>query len=139
MPARARGRESVEIHTGRRRHRRGSPERFEDYRKLGADGYEGRGTRRASHARGRDEEDEEDEEEETISRPHRAPHAAARDHRAHARAARDEEDAEEEGTEAVARREAQEAHRPRPRSHDEEVRIQRFVERALRNYDHAAR
>ncbi len=135
--ARARGHGQIEIHTGpTRRRRHGVPSRFEDYRKLGADGYEPRGSRHAAHARERDEEDEETEEdEEAVPRSHRAPHPAARDH--HARAAAADEDEEDE--EAVARRDAQEARRPRQRSHDEEIRIQRFVERALRNYDHAAR
>lgn len=131
--ARARGRGAVEIHTGprHRRRRHGSPDRFDDYRKLGADGYEERGSRRS--ARSRDEEDEEDEEEEVVSRSHRAPHPAAREHRARAYASReDEEDEDEEDA-------APEVRRPRQRSHEEELRIQRFVERALRNYDHAAR
>ncbi len=133
--ARARGHGQVEIHTGPRRRRHGSPNRFEDYRKLGADGYEDRRPRHAAVARARDEEDE--EEDEDVSRSHRAPHAGARDH-ARAHAAR-EEDEEEPDEGAVERRKAQEARHAAPRSHEEEVRIQRFVERALRNYDHAAR
>ena len=138
--ARARGRGAVEIHTGtRRRRRHGSPDRFEDYRKLGADGYEGRGSRHAARARAREEEDDEEEEDEAVSRPHHAAHSAAKERHARTRAAPSDEEGEEEDEEAVARREAQEARRPRPRSHEEEVRIQRFVERALRNYDHAAR
>lgn len=138
--ARARGRGDVEIHTGpaHRRRRHGSPDRFEDYRKLGADGYEERRARRAARARAQDEEDDEDEEE-AVSRSHRASHAAAKEHRTRFHAAQDEEEDEGPNEEAVARREAQEARRPRQRSREEEVRIQRFVERALRNYDHAAR
>lgn len=133
--ARARGHGQVEIHTGPRRRRHGTPSHFDDYRKLGADGYEPRGSHRGARGRERDAEDEATEDDEEIaSRSHRAPHAAARDH--HARALAEDE---EEDEEAVARREAQEARRPRQRSHEEEVRIQRFVERALRNYDHAAR
>lgn len=137
--ARARGHGQVEIHTGPggRRRRHGSPRSFEQYRKLGADGYDERPSRHAARGRARDEEDEEDEELDAVApRSHRAAHPAEREH--HARAnAHDEED--EEDDEAVSRREAQEARRPRQRSHEEEVRIQRFVERALRNYDHAAR
>ena len=140
--ARARGHRDVEIHTGpSRRRRHGTPERFEDYRKLGADGLEERRARHAARARSRDDEDEEEDEDEeaVVSRSRRAAHAPAKEHRARLHAARDEEGDEGEDEEAVARREAQEARRPRQRSHEEEVRIQRFVERALRNYDHAAR
>ena len=141
--ARARGHPDVEIHTGgaHRRRRHGSPDRFEDYRKLGADGDEERRARRASHPRARDPEDEEEEEDEevAISRSHREAHAPPKEHRARLHASREEQENEGEDEEAVARREAQEARRPRQRSHEEEVRIQRFVERALRNYDHATR
>ncbi len=140
--ARARGHGEVEIHTGPkgRRRRHGTPSHFDDYRKLGADGYEERGSRHASRARARDEDDEEaDEEEVAVGRSHHASRSAAREHRLQAHASRDEDADDEEDEDAVARREAQEARRPRARSHEEEVRIQRFVERALRNYDHAAR
>lgn len=136
--ARGRGHGEVEIHTGPkgRRRRHGSPDRFEEYRKLGADGYEERGPRRA--ARARDEEDEEDEEDEVVvPRSHRASHPAAKEHHARAHASREEE--ADEDDEATPREEAPEARRPRQRSHEEEVRIQHFVERALRNYDHSAR
>jgi hypothetical protein len=137
--ARARGHGQVEIHTGTqgRRRRHGSPNRFEEYRKLGADGYEERSSRRS--ARARDEDEEEDEEDEALApRSHRAPHAAGKEHPARAHASREDE-ADDEEDEAAPRREAPEAHRPRQRSHEEEVRIQHFVERALRNYDHSAR
>ncbi len=137
--ARARGHGEVEIHTGPRRRRRGSPNRFEDYRKLGADGYEDRRARRATHARAQGEDDEEDEDEEDRSRARHPAHAAPRDRHARAHASADEGEDEGEDEDAVARREAQEARHAKPRSHDEEVRIQRFVERALRNYDHATR
>ncbi len=136
--ARARGHGQVEIHTGSkgRRRRHGIPETFEEYRKLGADGYEERGSRRSARARDRDEEDEADEEDEvTVSRTHRAPHAS-KEHPARAHASREEDEDDEE---EAPRREAPDTRRPRQRSHEEEVRIQRFVERALRNYDHAAR
>ncbi len=137
-PVRAHGRHrgEVEIHTGsRRRRHHGRPSRFEDYRKLGTDDYEDRRSRHPAHARARGEEDEEEDEAVLASRSHRA----ARDRRARAQDARDEDEDEEADDEADARREAQEARHPRQRSHEEEVRIQRFVERALRNYDHAAR
>ncbi len=137
--ARARGHGQVEIHTGPKRRRHGSPVRFEEYRKLGGDGSESRSARRAAHSRARDdEEDEEPEEEELVaSRTHRAPHSAAQEHHGKARAASEGDDEEDE--ERVAHREAQEAHRPRQRSHEEEVAIQKFVERALKHYEHPTR
>ncbi len=136
--ARARGHGQVEIHTGPRRRRYGRPVRFEEYRKVGGELYEGRSAYRGAHAHARDEEDEDEPEEEDVvaSRSHRATHAVAREHHGKARAADEDE---EEDAEAVARREAQEARRPRQRSHEEEVAIQRFVERALRQYEHPTR
>jgi hypothetical protein len=134
----ARGRGQVEIHTGpRRRRHHGSPVRFEDYRKVNGDDYDDRSTRHRAHARARAEDDEEPEEEDVVaSRAHRAAHAGAKEHHGKAQAAAEDE---EEDEEAVARREAQETRRPRQRSHEEEVAIQRFVERALRQYEHPAR
>ena len=134
--ARSRGRGEVEIHTGpprSRRRRRGSPDRFEEFRRLDAESADGRSTHARARTRAVDDEDEEDEEEETVRRVHRSPHAEAREHRGRAHAA---EDDEEEG---APRREDAESRRPRQRSHDEEVAIQRFVERALRQYEHPAR
>lgn len=139
--ARARGHGQVEIHTGpahsRRRHH-GRPSRFEDYRKVGGDPDEERPAHRGFRARDRDEDDDEEEEEVVAPRVHRASHAAAKEHHARARAVEDE-DAEDEEAEAAPRHPAAENHRPRQRSHDEEVAIQRFVERALRQYEHPAR
>jgi len=124
-PVRARGRAAP-----RRRHR--VPERFEEYRKISAEAAEGHDRHRTTHPRPQveDEEDEEDEEEPQV---HRRPSRA----RADARHERDR--AEEEDAEAIEAREAQEreTRRPRQRSHEEEIAIQRFVERALRHYDHS--
>ena len=126
-PARARARSARGRH---RPHRRGEPAKFEDYRKLGAETLEGRGSRRGTRGRGADEEDEAPARARRPSRAHGEEH--------HARASEAEEDEPEgEDVEAVARREAKEARAPRRRSHEEEVAIQRFVERALRNYDHS--
>ncbi len=136
--AHARGHGQVEIHTGTRSRRRryGRPDRFEDYRKLGGEPGEGYASRHGFRARARDEE--EDDEEVVAPRVHRASHASAKEHHARAQAV-DEEAAEEDEAEVEPRYSPPETHRPRQRSHDEEVAIQRFVERALRQYEHPAR
>ena len=134
--ARGRGRDEVEIHTGparSRRRRHGSPDRFEEFRKLDADSADGRSTHARARTRARDAEDEEEEDETVVSRGHRSSHAEAREHHGRAHAAEDEEQEE------VPAREAPESRHPRQRSHDEEVAIQRFVERALRQYEHPTR
>ena len=127
-PARARGR-------GKGRPRgtrgRGRPMHFEEYEKVGAETLEGHGSRRSS--RGRAKEEDEDEGPIRARHPSRA-HGESRHARAQTSAV-DEEESDGEDVEAVARREAKEARQPRRRSHEEEVAIQRFVERALRNYD----
>jgi len=133
--ARGRGHGEVEIHTGpapSRRRRHGSPDRFEEFRRLDAESPDGRSTHRRARARASDEEDE-DEEETAVSRARRPARAEGREHHVRGRAA--EEDEEEEAP----RREAPEPHHPRQRSHDEEVAIQRFVERALKQYEHPTR
>jgi len=103
--------------------RRGSP-RLEDLRKVPAEASGVRRERRPSKARShRESEDEDDEEmeEESVRGRHPA--------RAHGEARR--ETAQEERREAPHR----ESRPAKPRSRDEEIAIQRFVERALRNYD----
>jgi hypothetical protein len=132
--ARARGHPAV-IATGGRHRRRDRREHFESYRKLSADMDEPR-SHRAVHSRRRhdEEEDEDDEGDEyVVTRTHRIPHARSEDEPAHRRASRhrdaDEEEPEEQ-PEPVARA-------VRTRSQAEERAIQRFVERALRNYDHS--
>ena len=119
------------------RHRRGTPERFDDYRKVYADGSEMRGR----HGRREyDDEDEVDEEDEEAPVRHSVK-ARAPEHHVKARATRAEEaeDEEEEDAASVARREAKEymARKAHTRSREEEVALQRFVDRALRNYDHS--
>lgn len=117
--------------------RRGQVTRFDDYRPIGAETEEDRGGRRTTRSHGHAEEDEEEEEAPVRSR--HGSHARAQEHRVRIHipvpaenVADDQDDAE-----AEARREAKEARAPKKRSHDEEVAIQRFVERALRNYDHS--
>lgn len=128
-PARARAR-------GARagRYRRGGPDRFDDFRKVHAETTEGHTTHRFGRARSRDEGDEYEEEEEVEAPVRHGLRERHEARRAHARGSDDEEDEE-----AVARREAQEtqARKPRLRTREEEIALQRFVERALRNYDHA--
>ncbi|MEK6987766.1 MAG: hypothetical protein AABX97_06710 [Candidatus Thermoplasmatota archaeon] len=132
--AHARG-ASAPGHRSRRRH--GTPAQFDEYHKVSGETVEGHSTRRVSHARARDE-DEEDAEAVPVRHAAHERHEERRHHPREARAA-DAEDSEEEDPEAVARREAREkeARRPRMRTHEEEVALQRFVERALRNYDHS--
>jgi hypothetical protein len=134
--ARGRGHGQVEIHTGpvrSRRRRHGNPDRFEEYRRLDAESAEGRSTHRHTRARERDEEDEAEDEDGILSKARHSLHGEARDHRTRAH------DAGEDAEEEAPRREAAEGHRPRQRSHDEVVAIQRFVERALKHYEHPTR
>ncbi len=134
--ARAHAREaSATGHRSRRRH--GTPARFDDYHRLSAETVEGHSTRRVSRARAADE-DEEDEEAVPLIHAAHEGHEEKRHHPREARAA-EIGDSEEEDPEAVTRRETKEreARRPRTRTHEEEVALQRFVERALRNYDHS--
>lgn len=137
-PTRARAHTHGASAPGHRSHRRhGTPARFDEYHKVSAETVEGRSTRRVSHARARDE-DEEEEEAVLVRHAAHERHEEKRHHPREARAAEVEE-SEEEDPDAVERREAKEkeARRPRMRTHDEEVALQRFVERALRNYDHS--
>ena len=129
-PARAHARSTRGSHRPRRR---GQPAKFEEYQKVGAETLEGHGGRRGTRGRRTEEEDD-----ETPVRAHRPNHALGEERHGRARASEaDEDEPEGEDVEAVARREAKEARQPRRRSHEEEVAIQRFVERALRNYDHS--
>jgi hypothetical protein len=134
-PARARayGRTAVR---GSRRH--GNVARFDEYRRIGAETEEDRGGRRTTRGHGRAEDaDEDDEEVEAPVRSRHGGHARADEHRVRIHAAPENETDDDDDSEAVVRREAKEARQPRKRSHEEEVAIQRFVERALRNYDHS--
>ena len=120
---------------GRTRHRRGHADYLEFLRKIPAELGESGGYSLV-RPRHRDEEDAEDEdegEEIVAPRTHRVSHGHAeerREHRhpAHHREADDDEEAEPQEPPA----------RPtRTRSQAEERAIQRFVERALKNYDHS--
>src|SRR5438552_2832436 len=132
--ARARGRPAIAVEGRHRRRDRGV--HFESYRKLSADTDEYR-ERRSGRSRRRPDDDEDDDGDEFVAtRTHRISHGREeeprepREHRrpSHARAEREDED--EARPEPPAR--------PTPvRSQAEERAIQKFVERALRNYDHA--
>jgi len=137
--ARAHGR-PVPVGLEKRRHGR-RDRTLDHYRKVPAEVLDADGGRRSTRSRRRDEDEEDDEDEsETVVVAHtkRLPkgHAEERRERRHpARARREDEDEEED--EEPERPEPQERHPVRARSHDEERAIQRFVERALRNYDHS--
>lgn len=132
--ARTRGRPAL-IATGGRHRRRDRREHFESYRKVSADVDDSR-SQRAVRSRRRldDEEDEDDEAEEyVVTRTHHRPHARAEEEPEHRRASRRRESDEEEPEE----RPEPASRAVRTRSQAEERAIQRFVERALRNYDHS--
>lgn len=135
-PSRARAHARTMGGYGRHSRRRDAGSRFDDYHKLNAETEEGRSSRRVTRAR--DRGDDEEEVEAPVRRMAHDRHEERR-HRSRAAGADEDEDSEDEDDEATARREAKEkeARRPRLRSHDEEVALQRFVERALRNYDHS--
>jgi len=132
--ARARGRPAIAVEGRHRRRDRGV--HFESYRKLSADTDEYR-ERRSGRSRRRADEDEDDDGDEFVAtRTHRISHGRdeeprePREHRRPSHAREDREDEEEARPEPPAR--------PSPvRSQAEERAIQKFVERALRNYDHA--
>jgi len=127
-PTRARARGA----SRRSRHR--EPVHFEEYRRVNAEGVEERHERRGSHAPAREEDDEEIEEAEPSVRHEARARHGERHEGAHA--ARAKETEEEEDPAEVARREAREvAARKRPRSREEEIALQRFVDRALSHYD----
>lgn len=131
--ARARGRSAV-IATGSRHRRRDRGEQFESYRKVSADVDDSR-SHRAVRSRRHEVEDDEDGggEEHVVTRTHRMPHARAEEEPEHRRSSRRREADEEEPVEPP-----EPASRAvRTRSQAEERAIQRFVERALRNYDHS--
>ncbi len=132
--ARARGRPAIAVEGRHRRRDRGV--HFESYRKLSADTDEYR-ERRSGRSRRRPDDDEDDDGDEFVAtRTHRISHGREeeprepREHRrpSHARAEREDED------EARPEPPARPTH---VRSQAEERAIQKFVERALRNYDHA--
>lgn len=139
--ARARGHPVPVGLAKRRRHGRRDGS-FGRYRTVPADIEEMDGRHRSTRSRGHeDDDDEPDEEEVVVAHTRRMPRGHAESRRNRHRAIRDreqadeaEEDDEDEAPTELPVRE----HRPvKTRSHEEERAIQRFVERALRNYDHA--
>ena len=138
-PVRARSRgHPVIAASGHRRRGRDRRDHFDSYRKLTADPDEVRGRRSVrSHRRQSDDDEEDDEGEEFVAtRTHRISHAREEEEspRVHRRAAHAREESKDDEEEEPA--EAPPRHAP-VRSQAEERAIQRFVERALRNYDHA--
>lgn len=101
-------------------------DRLEDFRKIPAETVGAHAERRVAHGRRREDEGDVEEEEEDVVRGRRPTHAHAEARHEHVRAEREVEPPP---------RDAKEKRTPKPRSHEEEVAIQRFVERALRNYD----
>ncbi len=136
-PARAHARghaRPIVVPESRRRRHRGPSDRLDDYRSVPAEVLDTQG-RHATRLRRRpddDEEDEDDDREVVEVRLHRSGHAHDDDPRArhHGARARADEDADEEPPE-------RESRPARQRSQAEERAIQRFVERALKNYDHS--
>ncbi|HEY5538993.1 MAG TPA: hypothetical protein VIL58_05585 [Thermoplasmata archaeon] len=133
--ARARGHPAL-ISTGRGRRHRGRGEEFESYRKVSADADDTPRHRpvHVRHSGEEDEADEDDEEERIVTRTHRVPRGRPEDDRDHGRLHHRREAEEEQEPEA---REEPSARPVRTRSQAEERAIQRFVERALKNYDHS--
>src|SRR6266704_3767216 len=134
--ARAHGHPAAVGAPGRTRHRRGHADSREFLpthpAELGESG--GYSLVRPRH---RDEEDAEDDDEEgeeiVATRTHRASHTHATERREHRRPSHAREAEDEDETESP----EPPAHPTRTRSQAEERAIQRFVERALKNYDHS--
>src|SRR2546428_2475467 len=132
--ARAHGRAAPIGAPGRTHHRRGRADYLDYYRKVPAEVDEYEGGHRLIRARHRDDDepDDDDGEEGVVSRTHRVHSSAAEERHDHRRAprARSEDEQDEEPGGPVPRA-------THVRSQAEERAIQRFVERALRNYDHS--
>jgi hypothetical protein len=135
--ARGRGRPAIAA-AGSHHRRRGRGDQFESYRKLyaDADDDEGRHSVRPRR-RAAAEEDDEDREEFVASRTHRISHARDEEPREHRRPVHARHHTEEDEGESEERPEPPAPRPARGRSQSEERAIQRFVERALKNYDHA--
>jgi len=121
---------------GRTRHRRGHADYLEFLRKIPAElGESGGYSLVRPRRRDEEEADDDDEGEETVAtRTHRVSHGHTEERREHRHPAHHQEaDDDEEETES---REPP-ARPARTRSQAEERAIQRFVERALKNYDHS--
>src|SRR3989449_2303697 len=134
--ARAHGHPAAVGAPGRTRHRRGHADYLEFLRKVPAEVGESGGYRlvRPRHRDEEEAEEDEDEGEEIVApRTHRVSHGHPEERREHRHPAhhRDaDDDGETESPEPAARP-------TRTRSQAEERAIQRFVERALKNYDHS--
>lgn len=126
-----RSRRPTHVAYGRRHGHRfhGTPARFEEYRRVPAETIGARGERRSTRAHRREPEDEETAEDEEEAVPVRGRHPS------HGRAVARQEHVRAEREVEPPPHESREKRAPRPRSHEEEVAIQRFVERALRQYD----
>jgi len=136
--ARAHGHPAAVGAPGRTRHRRGHADYLEFLRKIPAELGESGGyslVRPRHRDEGEADGDDEDEGEEIVaSRTHRVSHGHPEDRREHRHPAHHRE-AEDDGEEAESREPP--ARPTRTRSQAEERAIQRFVERALKNYDHS--
>jgi hypothetical protein len=135
-PVRSRARRHPAVVGLEPRRRRDRGAHFESYRSLSAlaEDEHGHRTTHRRHRPGDDEQDEDDEGEEVIvTRVHRVSRDRSEDEPEHRRTTHhhvkveDEEEAPEEPP----------SRSVRTRSQAEERAIQRFVERALRNYDHS--
>ena len=137
--AHVRGRKAAAVvaASGHRRHHRGPADRLEAYRKVSAEVDDAPGGHRATrpHRRDADEEDEDEEAEVVEVRTHQASHAHAEERREHHRGVHAKAELEE--NEEPERPASKESRPVRTRSQAEERALQRFVERALKNYDHA--
>ncbi len=131
-PVRARGHPTPVGSAGHRRHHRGSVDHLEAYRKVPAEVDEVHRERRSVRARRDEDAPDDDEGDEVVAtRTHRVPRAREERHDVrHPTRGKDEADEDREREEGPARA-------PRVRSQAEERAIQRFVERALKNYDHS--
>jgi len=130
------------VPVGLERRRHGRRERsFDRYRTVPAEVLETDGRHRSTRSRHRaDEDDEEDDEEAVVAPTRRLSRGESEPRRERHRPARTrdvEEDEEDEDEEEPERRPARESRPLKTRTHEEERAIQRFVERALRNYDHS--
>ncbi len=132
--ARAHGHPAAIGAAGRTRHRHGRADYLDYYRKVPAEVDEYAGGHRLIRARHHDDEGPEDDEGEevVVTRMHRVhpSHAEERHEHRQVPRGREEDDEDEESRGPPARA-------TQPRSQAEERAIQRFVERALRNYDHS--
>jgi len=133
--ARARGHPALASTRHGRRHRDRGDE-FESYRKVSAE-VDDAPRRSSVHARQRDADDDTDEDEEDeriVVRTHRISRGRPEDERERGRTHHRREPEEEEEPGVRAEPPARPVH---TRSQTEERAIQRFVERALKNYDHS--